>query len=245
VIRARVPDYEERDGAPRRRSRDTTNQRRLDLLAGAASESSVMRRSAAVTSSSVEEPGSTLSAGRGGSAESSEDCCSSRATVSSGSERSPRASVAKRGSTSTSSGLTISGWAGLSMFPGATIRDLYPSNEGRSDDRVERDRQRDHRRRSSPAHPLGDAIETFIRGEDAERFIEEVRGDDPELASRRCRRDLYGHDLGHVDVWPLEEREPRRDLQRSQDLLTHHPSNEREHAGWLRTRPASLAERVE
>jgi hypothetical protein len=36
---------------------------------------------------------------------------------------------------------------------------------------------------SSPAHPLGDAIETFIRGEDAERFIEEVRGDDPELAS--------------------------------------------------------------
>jgi hypothetical protein len=36
--------------------------------------------------------------------------------------------------------------------------------------------------RSSPNHPLGDAIETFIRREDAERFIEEVRGDDPELA---------------------------------------------------------------
>ena len=31
--------------------------------------------------------------------------------------------------------------------------------------------------RSSPIHPLGDAIETFIRREDAERFIEEVRGD--------------------------------------------------------------------
>ena len=37
--------------------------------------------------------------------------------------------------------------------------------------------------RSSPDHPLGDAVETFIRREDAERFIEEVRGADPELAS--------------------------------------------------------------
>ncbi len=37
--------------------------------------------------------------------------------------------------------------------------------------------------RSSPDHPLGEAVETFIRREDAERFIEEVRGDDPELAS--------------------------------------------------------------
>ncbi len=36
--------------------------------------------------------------------------------------------------------------------------------------------------RSSLDHPLGDAVETFIRREDAERFIEEVRGDDPELA---------------------------------------------------------------
>ena len=27
------------------------------------------------------------------------------------------------------------------------------------------------------------AVETFIRREDAERFVEEVRGDDPELAS--------------------------------------------------------------
>jgi hypothetical protein len=31
--------------------------------------------------------------------------------------------------------------------------------------------------------PLGDAVETFIRREDAERFIEEVRSDDPGLAS--------------------------------------------------------------
>jgi hypothetical protein len=34
----------------------------------------------------------------------------------------------------------------------------------------------------SPTFPLGDALETFIRREHAERFIEEVRGDDPELA---------------------------------------------------------------
>jgi hypothetical protein len=37
--------------------------------------------------------------------------------------------------------------------------------------------------RSSPDHPLGDAVETFLRREDAERFVEEVRRDDPELAS--------------------------------------------------------------
>ena len=36
----------------------------------------------------------------------------------------------------------------------------------------------------SPDFPLGDAVETFIRRENAERFIEEVRGDEPELAAR-------------------------------------------------------------
>jgi hypothetical protein len=36
---------------------------------------------------------------------------------------------------------------------------------------------------SSPDNPLVDSIETFIRREDTERFIEKVRGDDPELAS--------------------------------------------------------------
>jgi hypothetical protein len=41
-------------------------------------------------------------------------------------------SVAKRGSTSTSSGLTISGSAEL--WAVAAIPDLYPSNEGRSHD---------------------------------------------------------------------------------------------------------------
>ena len=37
--------------------------------------------------------------------------------------------------------------------------------------------------RTSPDHPLGDAVETFIRREDAEQFVEKVRGDDPELAT--------------------------------------------------------------
>jgi len=34
---------------------------------------------------------------------------------------------------------------------------------------------------STPRHPLGEAVETFLRREDAERFIVEVRGDDPDL----------------------------------------------------------------
>ena len=38
--------------------------------------------------------------------------------------------------------------------------------------------------RSGPTPPLGDAIETFIRREDAEQFIEEVRGDEPKLAAK-------------------------------------------------------------
>jgi len=34
----------------------------------------------------------------------------------------------------------------------------------------------------SPDFQLGDALEVYVRREDAERFIEEVRGDEPELA---------------------------------------------------------------
>jgi len=34
----------------------------------------------------------------------------------------------------------------------------------------------------SPTSPLGDAVDVFVRREDAERFIDEVRGDEPELA---------------------------------------------------------------
>jgi hypothetical protein len=36
----------------------------------------------------------------------------------------------------------------------------------------------------SPAFPLGDALEGCIRRDDAERLIEEVRGDEPELAAK-------------------------------------------------------------
>jgi hypothetical protein len=36
----------------------------------------------------------------------------------------------------------------------------------------------------SPTSPLGDAIDTFLRREDADQFIARVRRDDPQLASR-------------------------------------------------------------
>jgi len=36
----------------------------------------------------------------------------------------------------------------------------------------------------SPDFPLGVELETFIRREDPERFIEEVRGDEPEMAAK-------------------------------------------------------------
>ena len=39
--------------------------------------------------------------------------------------------------------------------------------------------------RSSPTNPLGDAVEVLLSREDAERFIEEVRGDDRELPADR------------------------------------------------------------
>jgi hypothetical protein len=35
----------------------------------------------------------------------------------------------------------------------------------------------------TPDFPLGVDLQVFIRREDTERFIEEVRGDDPDLAS--------------------------------------------------------------
>jgi hypothetical protein len=37
--------------------------------------------------------------------------------------------------------------------------------------------------RSSLDNPLGDALKTLVGREDAERFVNEVRGDEPELAS--------------------------------------------------------------
>jgi hypothetical protein len=36
----------------------------------------------------------------------------------------------------------------------------------------------------SPDFPLGDSVDVFVRREDAERFITEVRGDDPEVADK-------------------------------------------------------------
>lgn len=35
----------------------------------------------------------------------------------------------------------------------------------------------------SPTCPLGDAIDVFVRRENAERFVEQIRGDEPELAA--------------------------------------------------------------
>jgi hypothetical protein len=32
----------------------------------------------------------------------------------------------------------------------------------------------------SPASPLGDAVDVFIRREDADRFVEEIRADHPD-----------------------------------------------------------------
>ena len=37
--------------------------------------------------------------------------------------------------------------------------------------------------RTTPSNPLGEAVETLLQREDAERFLEAVRRDDAELAS--------------------------------------------------------------
>jgi hypothetical protein len=46
----------------------------------------------------------------------------------------------------------------------------------------------------SPDFPLGDTLEVFIRREDAERFVEEVRRDDLDVATflRIEERELQG-----------------------------------------------------
>lgn len=64
--------------------------------------------------------------------------------------------------------------------------------------------------RSSTTHPLGDVVETFVRREDAERFIEEVRGDDPDLAShlRIEEREL---EVGGVELEAYSPHEPTPD----------------------------------
>ena len=45
----------------------------------------------------------------------------------------------------------------------------------------------------APAFPLGDAVEVYVRREDAERFVEEVRADEPELAEQL-----------RIEEWELE-----------------------------------------
>ena len=77
-------------------------------LGGSISESSVMRRRAAPISSSAVKGRSGFETANGGCARSTCRRCSRRANVSSGFGRSERALVARSGSTSTSSGLTIS-----------------------------------------------------------------------------------------------------------------------------------------
>ena len=71
----------------------------------------------------------------------------------------------------------------------------------------------------SPTFPLGDAIETFIRHEDAKRFIEEVRGDDPELASylRIEEREL---EAGGLNSRLEANSAARTALERSRDSLS-------------------------
>lgn len=82
--------------------------------------------------------------------------------------------------------------AGPSSFPELPLPALgghvgrdprsHLDSPGRTRHRLFGDRLRDPRRPIEPDHPLGDAVNTFLLREDAERFIEEVRGNDPELA---------------------------------------------------------------
>ena len=60
----------------------------------------------------------------------------------------------------------------------------------------------------SPDFPLGVELEVFIRREDAERFVEEVRGDDPELAAH-LRIDERELEAG-VPRMIADRRRPRR-----------------------------------
>ena len=55
--------------------------------------------------------------------------------------------------------------------------------------------------RSSPDHPLGDAIETFIRREDAARIIEEVRGDERSLRATCGSRSGSWRRAGRASLW--------------------------------------------
>jgi hypothetical protein len=58
--------------------------------------------------------------------------------------------------------------------------------------------------------PLGDALEVYVCREDAERFIEEVRGDDPELA-RPLRIEERKLEAGRLAPSPIPELTGRGD----------------------------------
>jgi hypothetical protein len=61
---------------------------------------------------------------------------------------------------------------------------------------------------------VDDVVETFIRHDDADRFVEEVRGDEPELArylrieERGCRLLRLGGRRGNLSVDPRKSCSP-------------------------------------
>ena len=52
----------------------------------------------------------------------------------------------------------------------------------------------------SPDFQLGVELEVFVRREDAERFIEEVRGDDPEMAAKLGSRSGSSRRAGRTET---------------------------------------------
>jgi hypothetical protein len=74
----------------------------------------------------------------------------------------------------------------------------------------------------SPDFPLGVELEVFIRREDAERFIAEVRGDDPEIAAmlRTDERELDEGELNEL----LTRSRPRARRCRSAPRLSERES---------------------
>jgi hypothetical protein len=78
---------------------------------------------------------------------------------------------------------------GTGQPPRCGGNDVFGLGETRNFDALVRDRMKFGGAGSStwpsrpPDFPLGDSLEVFICREDAERFIEEVRDDEPQLAS--------------------------------------------------------------
>jgi hypothetical protein len=103
---------------------------------------------------------------------------------------------------------------------------------------------------SRPEHPLGAAVEVFIRREDAERFIDEVRGDEPELAS--CLRSSSASSrpaggfrkelVSRLTNRNLRNRLPRPLLDR--DPVTSRPSTSPARSSCRTTNPTATATRA-